>query len=192
MRLTRALALIPFVTAGVAIAAPEQYQVNGDHAQVVFDIDHFGYSHTHGSFKKISGTLAFDEQKPEASKVTILIKTASLDTGFAARDKDVLGTDLLDGKKYPEIRFVSTKVAKTGTNTFAITGDLTLHGQTKPVTFNATLNKSAPDAFEQKPTVGFTASSALKRSDFGIAGYLPDVGDQVRFTIDTEFQAPKK
>ena len=190
MRMHSMLALTTILATGVAVAAPVTYQLNNDHGQVVFDINHFGYSNTHGSFGKISGTLVFDEQKPEDSKVTVVIKVASMHTGLAARDKDVLATELMDAKKYPDIKFVSTKVTKAGANSFAISGDLTMHGQTKPVTFSATLNKSAPDEFEKKPTVGFTATSSLKRSDFGIAGYLPDISDQVKFTIDTEFQAP--
>jgi polyisoprenoid-binding protein YceI len=96
----------------------------------------------------------------------------------------------LDTAKYPEMRFVSTKVTRTGAETFRIEGDLTLHGVTKPLTLEATLNKAAPNPFDKRPTVGFSATGSLKRSDFGIGTYIPVIGDAVQIVIDAEFNHP--
>jgi polyisoprenoid-binding protein YceI len=115
------------------------------------------------------------------------VKTDSLDTAFAPRDKDVKSEKFLDVAKYPEIRFVSTKVTREPDQTLRIDGQLTLHGLTRPLTLHARLNKEAPNPFDKRPTLGFSATGSLKRSDFGIATYIPVIGDEVSLTIDAEF-----
>ena len=97
------------------------------------------------------------------------------------------GERFLDAAKYPEIRFVSRKVTKVGTTGLHIEGELTMHGVTKPLALDATLNKSAPNLFDKRPTLGFSAHGVLKRSEFGVAGLLPMIGDEVTITIDAEF-----
>jgi polyisoprenoid-binding protein YceI len=134
--------------------------------------------------------LQYDAQKPEDSHVTVTVKTDSIDTGFPARDADLKSAKFLDVAKYPEMRFVSTKVTRNADQTLRIDGELTLHGVTKPVTLHAKLNKAAPNPFDKRPTVGFSATGSLKRSDFGVATYLPVIGDAVSITIDAEFNHP--
>jgi polyisoprenoid-binding protein YceI len=170
--------------------AAETYQLEKTHVDLLFSINHAGFTEKHGSFRELDATLQYDAQKPEDSHVTVTVKTDSVDTGFPARDADLKSAKFLDVAKYPEMRFVSTKVTRNADQTLRIDGDLTLHGVTKPVTLQAKLNKAAPNPFDKRPTVGFSATGSLQRSDFGIATYLPVIGDVVSITIDAEFNHP--
>ena len=170
----------------VSLAA-ETYQLEKSHADLLFSIDHAGFTQKHGWFRDFDGTLQYDAAKPENSKVTITVKTDSLDTAMAARDKDVKSVMFLDTGKYPEMRFVSTRVVSGADNELNIEGNLTLHGVTKPITLKGKLNKSGPNPFDQRPTLGFSATGTLQRSEFGIAQYLPLIGDEVNITLDVEF-----
>jgi polyisoprenoid-binding protein YceI len=178
---------------GVAshVMAAETYQLEKTHVDLLFAINHAGFTEKHGAFRQLDATLQFDAQKPENSQVTVTVKTDSIDTGFPARDADLKSAKFLDVAKFPEMRFVSTKVTRNADQTLRIEGELTLHGVTKPVTLQAKLNKAAPNPFDKRPTVGFSASGSLKRSDFGVATYLPVIGDVVSITIDAEFNHPQ-
>jgi polyisoprenoid-binding protein YceI len=189
-RISFALAML--FAAALATAAPETYQLEKTHVDLLFAIDHAGFSQKHGSFRELDATLVYDAQTPTASQVKVTVKTESLDTGFAARDRDVKGPKFLETEKFPEMIFSSTKVTRTGDKTLMIEGDLTLHGITKPIALDAKLNQAAPNPFDKRPTVGFSATGTLKRSDFGIATYLPLIGDTVTITIDAEFNHPAK
>lgn len=189
VRFIIALGLTAFGATSAALAA-ETYQIEKTHADLLFSIDHAGFTQKHGSFRDFDGTLQFDAAKPENSKVEVIVKTDSLDTALPARDKDVKGEMFLDTAKYPEMRFVSTKVVPGANQELRIEGNLTLHGVTKPVTLNAKLNKVAPNPFDKKPTLGFSATGSLKRSDFGMDKYVPIIGDAVTIRIDVEFNRP--
>ena len=121
------------LSAGQAMAADYVIDKEGQHAFVDFKISHLGYSFIHGTFKDWDGTFSFDAAKPEASKIAVELKTASLFTNHAERDKHILSKDFLDAGKFPEAKFVSTSVKSTGEKTADVTGDLTLHGVTKPI-----------------------------------------------------------
>ena len=170
-----------------AFAAVETYHLEKTHVDLLFSINHAGFTQKHGSFRDLDATLQYDADHPEKSQLSVVVKTDSIDTGFAARDKDLQSNKFLDVAKYPEMRFVSTKVTPGAEGTLVVDGDLTLHGVTKPLTLHAKLNKTAPNPFDQKPTLGFSASGTLNRSDFGIATAVPIIGDQVTLNIDAEF-----
>lgn len=178
--------LIALGSASTALAT-ETYQLEKTHADLLFSIDHAGFTQKHGSFRDFSGTLQYDAAKPENSKVEITVKTASLDTALPARDKDLTSDNFLDVAKYPEMRFVSTKVVSGPNQELRIEGDLTLHGVTKPITLQAKLNKVGPNPFDKRPTLGFSAGGSLKRSDFGMSRAIPLIGDVVTITLDVEF-----
>ena len=178
---------VTILMASLAVAAPETYQLEKTHVDLVFTIDHAGFSQKHGSFRALDATLHYDPSAPQGSSVSVTVETASLDTGFAARDKDVMGPMFLDVAKFPQMRFVSKKVTRAPDHTLDIQGELTLHGVTKPLVLHAKLNKLGPNPFDKRPTVGFTATGSLKRSDFGISTAVPVIGDEVRITIDAEF-----
>jgi polyisoprenoid-binding protein YceI len=171
--------------------AAETYQLEKTHVDLLFSINHAGFTEKHGSFRELDATLRYDEQHPENSQIDVTVKTASVDTGFPARDTDLKSDKFFDVAKYPEMHFVSTKVAREANQGLRIDGELTLHGVTKPLTLHAKLNKAAPNPFDKKPTLGFSASGSLQRSKFGMSTYLPMIGDAVTLTIDAEFNRPK-
>jgi polyisoprenoid-binding protein YceI len=187
-----ALALALGFAGAEASAAPETYQLEKTHVDLLFSINHAGFSQKHGSFRDLDATLVYDPQKPEASQVKVTVKTDSLDTGFEARDRDVKGDKFLDTARFPQMTFVSTKVTRNAEGHLVVTGDLTLHGVTKPIVLEAHLNQLGPNPFDKRPTVGFSATGVLKRSDFGVTTYIPVIGDLVTITIDAEFNHPVK
>lgn len=168
-----------------ASAAPEVYDIDSSHANIVFRISHFGFSKPDGKFPNATGILILDEQKPEDSKVNVSIPVKDLVTGIPKLDEHLQAADFFDTAKFPTATFSSTKVEKTGEKTAKVTGDLTLRGVTKPVVLDVTLNKIAPNMFKMK-TAGFSATTTLKRSDFGMVAYLPDLGDEVTLSIELE------
>jgi polyisoprenoid-binding protein YceI len=178
------------------------YAIDKSHTNLSFKVSHLGFSHYTAGFDDVSGKLQFDPANPAAMTVEATIDPKSLDlnappAGF--RDQ-VVGKEFFDAAAFPAITFKSTKVEVTGPKTANVTGDLTLHGVTKPVTLATTFNGGyAANAFDGA-RIGFSAKGTLKRSDFGMAYGLPapgtnfGVGDPVEFTIETEFSngAPVK
>jgi polyisoprenoid-binding protein YceI len=177
---------------GASALAAESYQLEKTHVDLLFAINHAGFTEKHGSFRELDATLNYDEAKPENSQVSVTVKTDSVDTGYPARDADLKSDKFLDSTKYPEMRFVSTKVIREADQTLRIEGELTLHGVSKPLILHAKLNKEAPNPFDKRPTLGFSATGTLKRSDFGISTYVPMIGDVVTITIDAEFNRPRQ
>ncbi|GFM83024.1 UPF0312 protein [Pseudomonas cichorii] len=160
------------LSAGQAMAADYVIDKEGQHAFIDFKISHLGYSFIHGTFKDWDGTFSFDAAKPEASKIAVELKTASLFTNHAERDKHIASKDFLDVAKYPEAKFVSTSVKSTGAKTADVTGDLTLHGVTKPIVIKATFNGEGKDPWGGY-RAGFNGTSTLNLNDFGIKGPGP-------------------
>jgi len=182
--------LIAFSMSAVATAigaTPEPYRLEKTHVDLLFSINHAGFTQKHGSFRDLDATLQYDPRRPDQSQISVTVETASLDTGDGKRDRDVKSPQFLDVEKYPQMRFVSTKVTPGPNGTLLVEGNLTLHGVTKPFTLRTTLNKDAPSPFDKRPTLGFSATGSLRRSDFGISTYLPLIGDEVSIQIDAEF-----
>ena len=117
-------------------AADYVIDTRGAHASIKFKISHLGYSWLHGRFNTFSGGFSYDENNPSASKVSVEIDTASVDSNHAERDKHLRSDDFLDVAKYPKASFVSTSFSEQGDGKATLTGDLTLHGVTKPVTID--------------------------------------------------------
>ena len=160
------------LTAGQAMAADYTIDKEGQHAFIDWKISHLGYSFVHGTFKDWKGTFSWDAAKPADSKIDITLQTASLFSNHAERDTHIASKDFLDVAKYPEATFKSTKVVPTGDKTADVTGDLTLHGVTKPVTFKATFNGEGKDPWGGE-RAGFNATTTLNLNDFGIKGPGP-------------------
>lgn len=165
--------------------ADETYTFDPNHSYVQFHINHFGFSNPSGKWL-FNGTLNLNEKKPQDSKVNITIETGTVDTGIPALDEHLRGAVFLDVKQFPTATFVSDKVSVTGKDTAKVQGMLTLHGVTKPVTLEVKLNKSGINPISEKQSVGFTAKTEIKRSDFGINTLLPDLGDTVKIDIEAE------
>lgn len=166
--------------------AADTFAVDPMHTQTIFTINHLGYSMVTGNFHDINGRVSLDEQRPNDSSVDITIQTASIDTGVPARDKDLRSAGFFNVDKFPTMTFKSTSVKQTGAKTADVMGDFTLLGVTKPVTLKVTLNREAADQMRNAVVAGFTATTTIKRSEFGMKAYLPYIGDDVNIVINAE------
>ncbi len=192
MRALKYLVLAGLLGAAVsAQAAPVTYKLDPGHTMVLFSWNHFGYSNPVADLGLGDGTLVFDEQHPAQSSVEVTLPLANLDTHVPALDKHLKEADFFDADKYPTVTFKSTKVQPLGGHKFKVTGDLTVHGVTKPVVLDATLNKVGPHPMTKAQAIGFDATATLKRSDFGIGAYVPNVSDEIKIRITTEGEVPK-
>lgn len=163
------------------------YTLDPTHTQAVFSWNHFGYSNPTAQFGSIAGTLDFDAAKPTQAKVDVTIDMNSLNTNVPELDEHLKKADFFDVAKYPQATFKSTKVEKgKDAKHLKVTGDLTVHGVTKPVVLNVTINKIGDHPMKKKPAAGFDASGSLKRSDFGLGAYVPNVSDEITLRITTE------
>ena len=165
------------------------YKADPAHTQVNWQVNHLGFSLFDGSFADATGTLTLDPKKPEAATVAIDIPIARLMTTNAKLNEHLLSQAFFDVARFPTARFVSTGVhmdAKDGD--IDITGNLTLHGVTKPVTLEAKFIGAGTNFMTKKPALGFRAKAKIKRSDFGIASFVPMVSDEVKLTINAAFE----
>lgn len=193
MRALKYLALAGLLGAAVsAQAAPVTYKLDPSHTMVLFSWNHFGYSNPTADFGLGEGTLVFDEQHPAKSSVEVTLPLARLDTHVPALDEHLKKPDFLNAEQYPVVTFKSTEVQPLGGNKFKVTGNLTVHGVTKPVVLDATLNKVGPHPMTKAPSIGFDATASIKRSDFGVGAYVPNVSDELSIRITTEGSVPKK
>lgn len=175
------------------------YTLDKSHASLVFKVSHLGFSNYTASFADFDIKLRFDQNNAAASAVEATIDPRSLTLpspplGF---QKELIGPQWLNVNSYPAITFKSTKVEATGPDTGKVTGDLTLHGVTKPVTLDVTYNGGyAGHPMDPHARVGFSAKGAFKRSDFGMAYGVPapgttmGVGDEVQVNIEAELSGP--
>jgi len=163
------------------------YTLEPNYTQGVFRWDHLGFSHPAAQFAQGSGTLEFDAMKPTMASITVTIPLSSIASGVADLDEHLKSEDFFDVAKFPTATFASTKVeqgmAKDG---LKVSGNLTLHGVTRPVTLAVTLLKAGSNARTGVPTIGFNATATLKRSDFGLGAFVPQVGDEIRIQMTTQ------
>jgi polyisoprenoid-binding protein YceI len=164
------------------------YVVDPNHTQVGWRVSHMGFSNYAGGFSDVSGTLDLQPKNPSAAKLTIKIPVASVTTTSAKLTDELKGDQWLDAAKFPEMTFVSTKVTPEGKDKAKVTGNLTLHGVTKPVTLDVTLVGAGVNPLSKKVTVGFDATGTLKRSEFGVKTYVPLIGDDLHLTIAGAFE----
>jgi polyisoprenoid-binding protein YceI len=164
------------------------YGVEPTHTRVEFSVSHMGFTDWYGDFKSASGSLSIDPAKVSAAKVDISLPTASVSTTNATLDGELRSADWFDAATYPTIRFVSTKVVATGPNKASITGNLTFHGVTKPVVLDAVFNGAGVNPLSKGYTVGFNATTMIRRSDFGVKTYLPMIGDATSLRISAAFE----
>jgi len=182
-------ALLPAPETKEPSALPEgAYRLDPDHASVLFKIDHLGFSRLVGRFDRIDATLDFDPERPEAAKLTARIEVASIDLNLAAFEEQLRGPDWLDVARFPEARFESQSIEITGESSGRITGELTLHGITQPVTLDVTFNGGGSNLLTGRYTLGFAASGTVSRSAFDLGAYAPAIGDDVILEIHAEFQ----
>jgi polyisoprenoid-binding protein YceI len=169
-----------------ATAAPVEYKLDPNHTVVLASWNHFGYSHPSANFGHADGTLVYDAEDVAKSSVEVTLPLSGLDTFVPKLDEHLRSADFFDAAKYPNITFKSTMVHDMGGGKLMIMGDLAVHGVTKPVTLDATLNRTGPHPMTKAPTMGFDATTTIKRSDFGVGGYVPMVSDEIAIRITTE------
>jgi polyisoprenoid-binding protein YceI len=170
-----------------AQAQTSTWAIDPAHSSVTFEVRHMAVSNIHGSITGVTGTVTLNEKDITRSSVNAAIDTNTLTTNVDARDKHLKSPDFFDVAKYPQIVFKSTSLTHSG-DKLQLTGDLTLTGVTKSITFD--LDGPAPPqtAKDGKTRSGFSATGILKRSDFNFGPKFapPMLGDDVKFTIDVE------
>lgn len=174
-----------------AFAAPTTYKIDPTHTDVIAGWSHFGFSNPIAHFGQVDGSITYDPANVAASKVEVTIPLAGLNSHVPAFDEHLRSDDFFDAAKYPTITFKSTSVKANGKGKLLVTGDLTIKGITKPVTLKVTINKIGLQPMAQREAAGFAATATLKRSDFGLGKYAPNVSDEVTLSITTEAIVPK-
>ena len=200
--------LLPFVllaalTTAPALAAPidaasGRYVIDPAHASVTWKIKHLGLSNYTARFAKIDSTVDLDAATPANSKLTVTIDANSVRTDFPFPDKTDFDKEIggdarfLNGEKFPQIKFVATRINATSPNAGTVTGDLTLRGVTKPVTLNAVFNGSLKGGGPMGPArFGISAHGSIKRTDFGMTFGTQFLGDDVELLIEAEYTLAK-
>lgn len=187
MRKIAFLALAGLLATGTAVqAAPVTYTLDPGHTMVSFTWNHFGFSNPVADLGISQGTLVYDPAAPTKATVDVTMPLSALDTHVPALDEHLKKPDFLDANKYPTITFKSTKVVAAGKDKLKVTGDLTVHGVTKPVTLDVTVNRVGDHPMLKAPAAGFNATTLIKRSDFGVGAYVPQVSDEIKISITTE------
>ena len=170
---------------GLAAAADYVIDTKGAHAFVQFRIKHLGYSWLYGRFNDFGGSFSYDEKDPSAARVEVIVKTASIDSNHAERDKHLRGEDFLDVRKFPEARFVSTGYEEGSDGKGVLKGDLSLHGVTRPVTISLTRVGQGPDPWGGY-RLGFEGTTTLKLADFGIDYDLGPASRELELFLSVE------
>ena len=164
------------------------YKIDPNHTQVTFGVSHMGFSEYRGRFSGVYGTLQIDPRHLGSAKLDVSVPVASVSTTSATLDGELRSADWLAAGQFPQMRFRSLKVTPTGAGRARIDGELTLHGQTRPVTLQARFIGAGTDPLAKAYTVGFEATGTLNRSAFGVKTYLPLIGDEISLTVAGAFQ----
>jgi polyisoprenoid-binding protein YceI len=192
------LAKLSHLFAGALLAATaslalgqSSWKIDPAHSQAGFSVRHMGLSNVRGRFNNINGTIIFDETDLSKSSVNATVDTTTVDTGVEQRNGHLKSPDFFDVAKFPTMTFVSKSVTKSG-DEYLVTGDLTLHGVTKPVVLHLDAPEKEQAGMDGKAHRGFSATTTIHRQDFGLVwnGTLKSgeavVGDDVKITLDVE------
>ena len=184
---------LTIVTGILALAAPLAFAQTSTwtsdpaHSEVEFSISHLTVSNVHGRFGHVTASIVYDEADLTKSTVNATIDVSGVDTGEDARNNHLKSPDFFDAAANPTATFTSTSVAKSD-NGLIINGNLTLHGVTKPVVLHAEGPRGPAPGMDHKPHAGFSATTTVKRTDFGIGAKFPStvVGEEVKLDIELE------
>lgn len=182
-----ALSAILALAAPLASAQTSTWVPDKAHSEVDFSILHMSLSNVRGRFGNIGGAVMLNEADITRSTVNVTIDVTSVDTGVGARDTDLKSSNFFDAAQFPTATFVSTAVAKSGSG-LAVSGNLTLHGVTRPVVLQVEGPTGPVPGMDHKPHSGFSATTTISRTAFGIATRFPPgiVGDEVKLSIDLD------
>jgi len=182
-----AVAVAGMLMAGVAQANPVTYTVVTKISRVSFTIEHQGFIQLFGTLKMAPGTFTFDDVDWSKSQVAVTLPTSTLDMGDAHWNEQIRGDkEWMNLFSHPSITFHSTRLEKRDDTHGTLYGDLTLGGVTRSVTLPLQLNKLGTNAISERPSVGFSATTTIKRSQFGIDAYSDLVGDDIKVQIELE------
>ena len=179
-----------FAQAAVAATALDvpsgDYSLDKGHGYITFTYSHLGFSNPHVGFTNFEVDLDLDAKNPAASKLVVVIQTASISSRVALFDEHLRSADYFDAANHPTIEFRSTRIEMTSDTTANVHGDLTIRGVSKPVVLATILNKAGNHPIGRVPTLGLSATTNLKRTAWGIDKYAPLVGDEVGIEIEVE------
>ena len=164
------------------------YAVDPNHTQIGFGVMHMGFTPYYGRFSNPSGTLVLSPKVPADSKLDVTIPAATISTTSDKLDGELKGQQWLDVAKYPHVIFRSTKIVPTSKDAAKVTGDLTLHGVTRPVTLDVHFVGAGVNPLDKAYTVGFRATGEISRSEFDVKTYVPLIGDAVQITLSGAFE----
>lgn len=177
--------LLAFSLLTASAFAADSYKVDLGHTNFLFKISHLGVSNTWGRFNDFEGSFSLDPKEPAKSSLTLSIKTESVDSNSEKRDGHLRGPDFFDTKTYPALTFAGTSYKKVSDTVWEVTGNVTLHGVTRPLTITLTKVGEGPDPWGGHRQ-GWDTSFTLKRSDFGM-NFMPDgIGDVVTIYASVE------
>jgi polyisoprenoid-binding protein YceI len=182
--------LLPVLLASVAPmisarAAEAVYEIDPVHSVVLLKVKHLGLADAYGRFNEMSGTVRHNAEDPSQSSIEFTVQAASIDTANEDRDKHLRGPDFFNAAEFSTLTFKSAKVEKKGDNEYEVTGDFTVRGVTKPVTFDFEVGGTGK-GMQGEERFGGETEFTVKRSDFGI-DYLPEaLGDEVEVTVSIE------
>jgi polyisoprenoid-binding protein YceI len=193
LSLAFALAL-PAAALAASASGPSEWKIDPAHTTVGFSVPHMVISEVEGRFREFSGDVRIDDDKPKDSKVTFVVKTASVDTDNDKRDDHLRSPDFFDSEKHPKMTFESKKIRKVGKDDYRVTGELTIRGVTRPVTLKVELSKPLKDPWGNTVR-GVRVRGEIDRKDFGLTwnkvleagGVL--VGDEVTIDIKMELKS---
>lgn len=183
--LTAALAALPVA----AQAEMARYELDPSHTAIYFTIDHVGYAKTLGIFPGVEGSFQYDTETQELRDVTVTIDAASVDTFHDGRNEHVRDADFLDVSNHPEITFTANGGTANSDTEGTVQGELTILGETQPVTLNVTLNKADAYPFgHERFVLGLSMDTSIQRSNFGMTYGVENglVGDTIDINIETE------
>jgi polyisoprenoid-binding protein YceI len=186
------------LTASAAVAAPPiptlesvkagTYKVESYHTEVGFSLSHFGFTNYSGLFSGATGSLRLDPGNLATTRLEVSVPVQSILTTVPVLTDELKGDKWFDVAKFPQADFTSTNVSVGPSGELTITGNLTLHGTTRPIVLHARLVGVGVNPIDKQYTVGFQANGTIKRSDFGISLYAPALGDDVELSIAGAFE----
>jgi polyisoprenoid-binding protein YceI len=184
MKLSKLILAAIVCSLGVTAYGADTFKIDPVHSSVIFSVKHLGVTDFYGDFREISGTVAFDAADPAKSSVDLTVPVEKIDTRNEKRDQHLKSPDFFNAKQFPTLTFKSTKVEGAG-DTYSVTGDLTIHGVTKPVTVQ--FKKGAETKGQQGETrSGGEAKFTIKRSDYGMTFMNGPLGDDVNIILSLE------
>ena len=184
--LARRLAVALLVCAGTVHAEIAHWRIDPVHTQVLFSVDHLGFSKPVGRFTGVAGTLAFDPEAPRTVECAIAIDARTLSFGDAGWDAKVRSDAFLDAEQHPIIRFACERYEPASARSGRLFGTLTVRGRARPVALEVTINRIGRNSYSLKHIAGFSATATLRRSEFGLRRMLPAVGDELSVRIELE------